>query len=250
MTQTAWEVKNPTPAPSYYGQSKCTTIQSIVAFKLASMSQHGRDEGLVYEAGFSFKSAIPKYEFETQGMWEFFEGRTSFDRRAVQDVNDPHGLLGSRVSTEAQLYLTDFLLEPARMQYRMGTLADNGMHKPILTTNPDESYWEQLRALQSGFQRDWAELGRTGNLLILHDLLKLDYTTTTLKSTNIIRQIQTTATSSTSTHCSPAVSRRTMTTMRKKSSRLKQSRVMGSPISSIRIGRQRMQAVIQTALYI
>ena len=237
MTQTAWEVENPTPAPSYYGQAKCTTIQSIMASKLASMSQHGRDERLVYEAGSLLESAAPQYDFKNQGIWEFFGGRTSFDRRAVEDANDPHGLLGSRVSTEAQLYLTDFLLEPARMQYRMGTLADNGMHKPILITNPNESYWEQLQALQSGFQRDWAEMGRTGHPLVMHGLLKLDYTTTTLKSTNIIRQIQTTATSSTSTQCSPAVSRRTMTTMRRESSRPKQSRVMVSPIPSIRIGR-------------
>ena len=143
-------------------------------------------------------------------MWEFFGGQKPLGRRANQDTNDPYGLLGSRISSEAQLCLADFLLEPARMQYRMGTLADNGMHKPILTTDPDESYWDQLQALQSGFQRDWAALGRTGQPLVLHSLLKLDYTTTTRKSTYIIRQIQTTAPSSTSTHCSPLQSRETL----------------------------------------
>ena len=72
----------------------------------------------------------------------------------------------------------------------METLVESGMHKPILITNPYESYWEQLEALQSALERDWVELGRTGRPLALHDLLKLEYTTTTSKSTNIIRQTQ------------------------------------------------------------
>ena len=41
-----------------------------------------------------------------------------------------------------------------------------------------------------------------------------------------------------------------MATMRKENSRLKKSRVMGSPMPSIGIGRKRMQAVIQTTFYI
>ena len=95
----------------------------------------------------------------------------------------------------------------------METLVESGMHKPILIPNPYESYWEQLEALQSALERDWVELGRTGRPLALHDLLKLEYTTTTSKSTNIIRQtqkstniitqIQTTVTSNTSKYRSP-----------------------------------------------
>ena len=185
QAQIAWEAGNPIPAPSYYGQAKCTTIQSIVAFKLASMSQHRRDGGLVYEAGFLLESAAPQYEFGTQRIWEFFGGQKSLARGAVQDANDPYGLLGDRVSSEAQLCLADFLLEPARMQYRIGTLAENGIHKPIFTKNPDESYWEQLQALQSGFRRDWAELGRTGQPPVLHGLVKLDYASMTWNSDKV-----------------------------------------------------------------
>ena len=161
--------------------------QNMVAFRLASMSQHRRDEGLVYEAGFLLESATSHYDFKTEGMMEFFGGRKSLARRAIQDTNDPHGLLGSRINTEAQLYLTDFLLEPARMQYRMETLVNDGMHKSIFKTNPGESYWDQLEALQIAFQRDWAEMGRTGHPLLLYGLLKLDYNT--MKSKIIHHQI-------------------------------------------------------------
>ena len=110
--------------------------QNMVAMRLASLSQHCRDGGLVYKAGYMLQNAAPQYEFKTQGMREFFGGPSSPRRRATEDANDPYGLLGSRVSTEARLYLTDFLLEPARMQYRLGTLVENGIHKPILITNP------------------------------------------------------------------------------------------------------------------
>ena len=185
QAQIAWEAGNPTPAPSYHGKSKCTTIQSIVAFKLASMSQYRRDGGLVYKAGFFSESAAPYYKFKTKGMWEVFGGQKPLGRRASQDTNDPYGLLGSPISSEAQLCLADFLLEPARMQYRMGTLADNGMHKPILITNPEESYWDQLQALQSGFQRDWAALGRTGQPPVLHGLVKLEYGSMTWNSDQV-----------------------------------------------------------------
>ena len=171
--QTAWEAGNTIPAPSYYGTAECSDIQSIVAFKLASVSQHRRDGGLVYKAGFSLESAAPRYNFKPQGMWEFFGGETSRGSRAF-NANDPYGLLGSRSSTEAHLCLADFLLEPARIQYRMATLVENGMHKPILITHPYESYWEQLQALQSGFERDWAELERTGQPPVLHGLVKLE----------------------------------------------------------------------------
>ena len=109
--------------------------QNMVAMRLASTSQHRRDGGLFYRAGFLLRNAAPRYDFKAQGMREFFGGPTSPGRRPTEDSNDPCGLLGSRVSTEAQLYLTDFLLEPARLQYRVGTLVEKGMHKPILMTN-------------------------------------------------------------------------------------------------------------------
>ena len=187
QAQTTWEARNPTPAPSCHGQSACTTIESIVAFKLASMSQHRRDGGLVLTASFFLPNAAPRYDFETQGMREFFGDGTSLGRRAITDANDPYGLLGSRVSTKAQVCLADFLLEPARMQYLKWTLAEYGKHKPIFTTNPDESYWDQHRALQNGFLRDWAELGRTSTRQppVLHGLLKLEHGSMTWNSDRV-----------------------------------------------------------------
>ena len=186
QAQIAWEARNPAPAPSYY---ECTTIQSIVAFKLASMSQNRQDGGLFYTAGFQLPNAAPQYEFKTQGMRDFFGDLPSPRHR---DANDPYGLLGSRGSTEAHFCLADFLLEPARMQYQW-FLTANGMHKTIVETNPHESYWEQLQALQNGFERDWVELRRTEKPAILYGLLKLDHDSMTWNSDhvpilNLVRQ--------------------------------------------------------------
>ena len=180
-----WEAKNPIPAPSYHGKAECTSIESIVAFKLASMSHYRQDGGLVWMAGYLLQNAAPQYYFNTQGMREFFGGRASPRRRAIEDAKDPYGLLGSPVSTEAQICLADFLLEPARMQYQRWTLVRKGMHKPIFITDPNESYWGQLEALQSGFEKDWAELGRTGKPPVLHGLMKLDYDSMTWNSDQI-----------------------------------------------------------------
>lgn len=53
------------------------------------------------------------------------------------------------------------------------------------TTNPDESYWNQLQALQSAFQRDWQALGRTEQQPILHGLLKLENDSMTWNSNKV-----------------------------------------------------------------
>ena len=184
QAQTTWEARNPTPAPSDHGKSACTSIESIVAFKLASMSQHCQDGGLVIKAGSLLPNAAPQYDFVAQGMREFFGDGTSLGRRAITDANDPYELLGSRVSTKAQVCLADFLLEPARMRYLKWNLLNYGKYKPIFTTNPDESYWDQLRALQSGFQRDWAELGRTSQA-VPPGLLKLEHGSMTWNSDRV-----------------------------------------------------------------
>ena len=181
----AWEAANPTPAPSYYGKAECTAIQSIVAFKLASMSQHRRDGGFFYRPGSLLHNAAPRYDFKAQGMRDFFGGPKLPRQRSNENTNDPYELLGSRGSTEAQLCLVSFLLEPARLQYWMATFTENGMHRPIFMTNPNESYWEQLYALQSEFERDWVELGRTGKPPILYGLLKLNYDSMTWNSDQV-----------------------------------------------------------------
>ena len=59
QAQTAWEAGNPTPTLSYYGKARCTTIQSMVTFKLASVSQHRQDREQVYNAGFLLQNATP-----------------------------------------------------------------------------------------------------------------------------------------------------------------------------------------------
>ena len=180
-----WEAQNPTPAPSYHGKAECTSIESIVAFKLASMSQYRQDGGLVWMGSYLLPNAAPQYYFNTQGMRELFGGGAAPRRRVIEDAKDPYRLLGSRPSTEAQMCLADFLLEPARMQYQMATLVGHGIYKPIFVTDSDESYWEQLHALQSGFEKDWAELGRTGKPPVLHGLMKLDYDSMTWNSDQI-----------------------------------------------------------------
>ena len=63
------------------------------------------------------------------------------------------------------------------MQYRLLTLANDasGNYKPISLTNPHDSYWQQLEALKSAFERDWTEAGQAGRPPGLYGLSKLDH---------------------------------------------------------------------------
>lgn len=99
----------------------------------------------------------------------------------LQSPNDPYGLLSSPTITAAQTCIVDFLLEPARLQYREATLVGEGSGecRPIVMTNPSDSYWQQLQTLQSAFEQHWTELGRGEHPPVLHGLLKLDYDTLT-----------------------------------------------------------------------
>ena len=184
QAQIAKEVDHPVPAPSYHGPVECTAIESIVAFKLASMSQRRRDGGLVHEGGFTLMSAAPYYEFDNEGMWDFFGMPTSI---IDEDANDPYGLLGSQVTTKAHSRLVEILLEPARLQYRLLTLVSTGLdtYKPIFTTNPEDSYWGQLQALQAAFERDWTEAGHRGTPPVLYGLKRLDYGSITWNSDQV-----------------------------------------------------------------
>ena len=176
---TAREAQIPTPAPSIHGDLDCTAIESIVAFKLASIRQYRRDGCLVFERAFMLDNAAPNYPFETPGMKEFFGGQMKSGGNGLADSNDPYGLLGSPTVTEAQSCLVDFLLEPARMQYTRLTLVNDGSgrYKPIFTTNPRESYWRQLQALQSAFGRTFREINPEdpGNPPELFGVLRLDH---------------------------------------------------------------------------
>lgn len=183
QAQSAWEAQNPIPAPSIYGETECTAIESIVAFKLASLSQQRRDGSELFEGWFTLDHAAPVYPFDNARMEEFFGSQAYYmDEEFLHpDPNDPYGLLSSPTITAAQTCIVDFLLEPARMQYRMATLFDDGSgeYPPIFMTNPNESYWEQLQTLQSAFKQCWAEVGRVGHPPLLCGLLKLDYNTMT-----------------------------------------------------------------------
>ena len=183
QASTAWEAQNPTPAPSIYGDTECTAIESIVAFRLASMNQYRRDGSVAFKAGFTLEHAAPRYAFNNPRTEEFFGSPAYLGDEAflLPDANDPYGLLSSPTVTAAQTCLVDFLLEPARMQYRQLTLVWNefGEYDPIFTTNPKDSYWQQLRTLQSAFEQHWAEVRRTGHPPVLYGLLKLDYDTMT-----------------------------------------------------------------------
>ncbi len=83
----------------------------------------------------------------------------------LPDDNDPYGLLGSAIVNEAHKCLVDFLLEPTRLQYRAFTLTGDGSetYKPIVLTNPDDSYWQQFQRLQRAFEQHWAEVRREGS---------------------------------------------------------------------------------------
>lgn len=175
---TAWEAQIPIPAPSIHGDLDCTAIESIVAFKLASMRQYRRDGRLAFEGAFMLDNTAPNYPFEIPGMKEFFGGQMKSGGDGLADPNDPYGLLGSPTVTEAQPCLVDFLLEPARMQYRMLTLVDDGsgVYRPIFITNPQESYWRQLEALQSAFEETFRDIHaeHAGDPPELFGLLRLD----------------------------------------------------------------------------
>ena len=132
-------------------------------------------------------NAAPYYQFNNEGMWDFFGIPISAIDEARDDANDLYGLLDSRVTTKAHFCLVEILLDPARLQYRLLTLVSTGLgnYKPIFTINPEDSYWEQLQALQAGFERDWAEVGHRGNPPVLYGLQRLDYGTMTWNSDEV-----------------------------------------------------------------
>ena len=183
QARSTWEARNPIPAPSIYGETKCSAIESIVAFKLASLIQHRCDGSEVYKGWFTTDHAAPVYQFDNARMEEFFGSQAYYHDNALllQNPNDPYGLLSSPTITAAQTCIVDFLLEPARLQYREATLVDEGSGecRPIVMTNPSDSYWQQLQTLQSAFEQHWTELGRGEHPPVLHGLLKLDYDTLT-----------------------------------------------------------------------
>lgn len=47
-----------------YGETKCTAVEPIVAFKLASLKQHRRDGSVVSNGWFTLDHAAPVYQFE------------------------------------------------------------------------------------------------------------------------------------------------------------------------------------------
>ena len=186
QTQSAWEAKNPAPTPSIYGEMACNSVQAVVAFKLGSLDNHRQDGRLAFKGPLRMEHGAPFYYFGNPRMEEYF-GSPAYiadSSLLLNNPNDPRGLLSSPTVTEAQRCLTDFLLEPARTQYRALTLVNTGSrdYKPIVITNLKGSYWEQLRALQRGFEQHWAEVGNVGPPPVLYGLLKLEYDSMTWNS--------------------------------------------------------------------
>ena len=186
QTQSAWEAENPAPTPSIYGETDCTSVEAIIAFKLGSLAHYRQDGSLGFQGPLRLEHAAPFYQFENSRMEKFFGSPPYFEDESFLYINsnDPYGLLSSPTITEAQKCLVDFLLEPARTQYRALTLVDTGSddYEPIFITNPSRSYWEQLRALQRGFEQHWAEVGKAGHPPLLFGLLKLEYDSMTWNS--------------------------------------------------------------------
>ena len=187
QAQLLWEDQHPIPAPSIYGETTCDAVESIIAFKLGSMTQYRCNGELAVTRHFRLDSAAPSYRFDSPMMEKFFGSWAQQGHLTSQNLSDPYGLLGNPPDDEAQKCLIDFLLEPARSHYRASTLVDDGSeeYRPIFLTDPNGSYWEQLQELQNAFERHWAEVGRMGPPPILHGLLKLDYDSMTWNSHDV-----------------------------------------------------------------
>lgn len=178
-----WEAQNPVPEPSIYGPMDCEAIEAIVAFKLASLNQYCCDGRVAFNACYTLPHGAPTYSFDNAGMEQFFGSQSRLSDPALlhSDSNDPYGVLGSPTVTAAQTCIVDFLLEPARMQYRRAILVGDGFggYQPVFTTNPNDSYWKQLEMLQSAFEQHWEDVRFAGHPPKLCGLLKLDYGTMT-----------------------------------------------------------------------
>ena len=189
QAQMGREAQTPIPTRSVFGEMNCTAIESIVAFKLASMDQYQRNGSLVFKGWCTLDHAAPVYPFNHPRMEEFFGSPEYYGDNSflLQNDKDPYGLLGSQIFNEAHKCLIEFLLEPARLQYRAFTLANNGSqaYKPIFLSNPIHSYWQQLQRLQRAFEQDWAELGHEVPPPVLSGLLKLDYQSMTWNTSEV-----------------------------------------------------------------
>ena len=184
-----WEAQNPVPKPSIYGAMECDAIESIVALKLASLEQYCRDGRVAFKACYTSPHAAPTYSFDNARMEQFFGSQSYPSNPALlnSDPNDPYGILGSPTVTAAQTCIVDFLLEPARMQYRRTILVGDGFggYQSVFMTNPNDSYWKQLQMLQSAFEQHWEDVGFAGHPPVLLGLLKLDYGTMTWNTNEV-----------------------------------------------------------------
>ncbi len=189
QAQTGREAQTPIPTRSIFGEIDCTAIESIVAFKLESMDQYQRNESLAFKGWCTLDHAAPFYQFNNPRMEEFFGSPEYYsdDSFLLQNDKDPYGLLGGAIVNEVYKCLVNFLLEPARLQYRVFTLTDDGSetYQPIVLTNPEDSYWQQYQTLQRAFEQDWADLGREGSPPVLYGLLKLDFGSMTWNTSEV-----------------------------------------------------------------
>ena len=147
------------------------------------MDQHRCDGSVAFKDWFTFDHAAPKYPFDNPRMEEFLGSPAYFGDAEIllPDTNDPYSLLGSPTVTPAQTCLVDFLLEPARMQYRRSTLVNDGSetYRPIFITNPTHSYWQQFQTLQSAFEQHLVDIGHIGQPPVLCGLLGMNYDSVT-----------------------------------------------------------------------
>ena len=159
----------------------CDAIESIIAFKLASLDQYCCDGRVAFKACYTLPLGAPTYSFDNARMEQFLGSKSYFYDPALvhPGPSDPYGILGSPTVTAAQTCIVDFLLEPARMQYRRAVLVGDGLggYQPVFTTNSNDSYWKQLQMLQSAFEQHWEDVGLAGHPPVLCGLLKLDYGT-------------------------------------------------------------------------
>lgn len=150
------------------------SIESIVAWKLASLIQQCENTQVVYPTSSTLPNSQPAFPLGDDYIDAFFGG----DDRQTDDPNDPYGLLGRPAVSNAHTCLVGCILQAACDQFTTFF-----SYPPKL--DDSQTYLQQLKELQDTFTDCWTKAGSQGDAPLLYGVIQLDRTTMRWNSPSI-----------------------------------------------------------------
>ena len=161
------ESQNPITRSSTRTPLAADSIESIVAWKLASLNPRCANLQLAYPTSLTLPNLAPPFPLGDAHIDAFFGGEDN----QTGNQKDPYGLLGRPPVSEAHSCLVACIFQAARDQF----VASSSIHPPKISDS--QSYWKQVEALQHAFDGCWMEAGHRSYSPRLFKVEQLDRTT-------------------------------------------------------------------------